>query len=151
MRVHSQPGFTLLELMIVVAIIAVVSSMGFVMYRSSVELAEEAVVVKDLTEIHAAIQFYENQNGVLPGSLADLGLGELIDPWGHPYQFLNFSTIKGKGKKRKDRFVVPINTSFDLYSVGPDGKSSAPLTAANSQDDWIVGNDGDYIGSASGY
>ncbi len=52
-------------------------------------------------------------------------------------------------KARKDHFMVPINTDYDLYSMGADGKSLAPLTAKASQDDIIRANDGLFIGRAS--
>ena len=48
----------------------------------------------------------------------------------------------------KDRFLVPINSDFDLYSMGKDGKSQMPLTAKDSRDDIIRANDGAYIGLA---
>jgi len=74
-----------------------------------------------------------------------------LDPWGNPYQYLNFDTVKGVGSVRKDRFLVPLNTDYDLYSMGKDGKSQTPLTAAASHDDIVRANDGRYIGLASGY
>lgn len=89
--------------------------------------------------------------GVCPNTLTDVGYGSFNDPWGQPYQYLNFANTKGKGKMRKDRFLVPINTFFDLYSIGPDGQSSPPLTAKASQDDVIWANDGDYVGVAEQY
>jgi general secretion pathway protein G len=52
---------------------------------------------------------------------------------------------------RKDRFLVPINTFFDLYSMGKDGQSVSPLTAQASRDDVIWANDGAFIGRASDY
>jgi type II secretory pathway pseudopilin PulG len=52
---------------------------------------------------------------------------------------------------RKDRFLVPINSAFDLYSVGKDGASAAPLTVKASQDDIVVANDGGFIGLARRY
>ena len=64
---------------------------------------------------------------------------------------LTSGTDKGKGKMRKDRFLVPINSDFDLYSMGKDGKSSPPLTASASRDDIIRANDGAYVGPAEGY
>ncbi len=50
---------------------------------------------------------------------------------------------------RKDRFLVPINCDYDLYSMGPDGETTAPLTAKKSRDDIIRANDGAYVGPAS--
>jgi general secretion pathway protein G len=52
------------------------------------------------------------------------------------------------GQARKDRFLVPINTDYDLYSMGPDGRSVAPLTANASRDDIIRASDGTFIGRA---
>ena len=49
---------------------------------------------------------------------------------------------------RKDRFLVPINSDFDLYSMGKDRISQIPLTAKASRDDIIRANDGAYIGLA---
>ena len=55
------------------------------------------------------------------------------------------------GQARKDHFLVPLNSDYDLYSKGPDGKSSPPLTAEASRDDIIRANDGAYFGLASDY
>jgi general secretion pathway protein G len=52
------------------------------------------------------------------------------------------------GQARKDRFLVPINSDYDLYSMGPDGMSASPLTAKISQDDIIRASDGLFIGRA---
>ena len=51
------------------------------------------------------------------------------DPWGNPYGYLNLGDKNANGHARKDHSLVPINTDFDLYSMGPDGRSSPPLTA----------------------
>ena len=86
-----------------------------------------------------------------PDSLADVDMLPLLDPWGNPYQYLNITGKVPIGKARKDKFLVPINTTYDLYSMGPDGKSQPPLTAKASRDDIIRANDGGYLGRASGY
>ncbi|MBW2244968.1 MAG: prepilin-type cleavage/methylation domain-containing protein, partial [Deltaproteobacteria bacterium] len=52
---------------------------------------------------------------------------------------------------RKDRFLVPINTSFDLYSMGKDGQTRAPLNPPVSRDDVVRANDGSFIGLAERY
>ena len=86
-----------------------------------------------------------------PATLADAGYGANLDPWGQSYQYLSFANTNGTGAMRKDRFLVPINTYFDLYSMGKDGQSVAPLTGKASQDDVIWANDGDFVGLASDY
>jgi general secretion pathway protein G len=50
---------------------------------------------------------------------------------------------------RKDRFLVPINSDFDLYSMGKDRDTVAPLTAKKSHDDIVRANDGAFVGLAS--
>jgi general secretion pathway protein G len=93
----------------------------------------------------------DRNNMSLPDSLTDINYANYLDPYGNPYQYLNIQTSKGKGKCRKDKFVVPINTDYDLYSMGKDGQSQSPLTAKDSRDDIIRANDGAYIGPAYGY
>lgn len=86
--------------------------------------------------------------------MAEAEADQIRDPWGNPYQYLNLSdpNIKGAtGKARKDHNLVPINSDFDLYSMGKDGKSVSPLTAAASRDDIVRANNGRFIGPASKY
>jgi general secretion pathway protein G len=52
---------------------------------------------------------------------------------------------------RKDRFLVPINSDFDLYSMGADGESMPPLQNPKSRDDVIRAGNGAYIGIAELY
>jgi general secretion pathway protein G len=78
------------------------------------------------------------------------------DAWGNPYQYLKIAgaDLKGSGKDqqaRKDHFMVPVNSDYDLYSMGPDGRSKAPFTAQASRDDIVRANDGRYVGLASEY
>jgi general secretion pathway protein G len=47
--------------------------------------------------------------------------------------------------------LVPINSTYDLYSMGKDGKTKAPITAQDSRDDIIRANDGLFIGLASDF
>jgi len=55
------------------------------------------------------------------------------------------------GQARKDRFLVPLNSDYDLYSNGKDGDSKPPLNAKESHDDVVRANNGAYIGLASQY
>ena len=49
---------------------------------------------------------------------------------------------------RMDRFLHPINSDYDLYSMGKDGETVLPLTARKSHDDVIRANDGSFVGLA---
>jgi general secretion pathway protein G len=98
-----------------------------------------------------AINRFQANQGAYPASLADVGFAALRDPWSNPYQYLDFSGVKGKGQFRKDRNLVPIDSDYDLYSMGPDGDSVPPLTAAASRYDIVRANDGHFIGKAEDY
>ncbi len=46
---------------------------------------------------------------------------------------------------------MPINSDFDLYSMGPDGRSVSPLTSSLSRDDIVRANNGRFVGTAASY
>jgi len=144
-------GFTIVELLVTVAIIFTIAAIAVPRYFSAIDEAKIAKAVADLRTIGTSIVGYEVVNRQYPTTLADVGYGETLDPWGQPYHHTNFANVNGKGAMRKDRFLVPINTFFDLYSIGKDGKSVPPLTASASQDDIIWANDGDFVCLASDY
>ena len=150
---HSHLGFQLLELLIAVAIIsvlAVIAIPGYSKYRDKVNNADAEA---DISSISQAVERYYIEANRYPDSLADVRMSGLLDPWGHPYQYLriNGAKLKGKGSLRKDKSLVPINTDFDLYSMGKDGSTIPPLTAKASQDDIVRANNGKFIGLAADY
>jgi general secretion pathway protein G len=95
---------------------------------------------------------YINDYTVPPDSLADVGYDNLRDPWGNPYKYLKIidNADPGvNGKRRKDHSLVPVNSDYDLYSMGPDGDSKAPFTARASRDDIVRASNGAFIGPVS--
>lgn len=143
-------GFTLVELVVVLAIIATLCAVAIPSYSNYIQQAKDTKVVNEIHSLERDITIYYETQGQYPPSLAALGLGNVLDPWGNPYQYHRI-TGPNDGKARKDRFLHPINTDYDLYSMGPDGKTALPLTAKVSQDDIIRANNGQYIGVASDY
>ena len=144
-------GFTLIELMVVIAIVGLLASIGIPVYSNSIEKAKITKAIGDIYVLEKEIIAYASSNDRYPGSLTDINRGKLKDPWGNSYRYTNIEAVKGLGKLRKDRFLVPLNSDFDLYSAGKDGKTQAPLTAAASHDDIIRASNGDYVGIASAY
>jgi general secretion pathway protein G len=137
--------------MVVVAIIATLASIAVPTYTAYLNKARVVRAIADIKEISRAIDAHKMEKDACPATLYDVGYGNLRDPWGHSYQYFNIATAHGNGALRKDRFLVPINSDYDLYSMGADGQSSSPLTARPSRDDIIRANDGGYVGLASLY
>ena len=144
-------GFTLIEVMVSVCIIGVLSAIATPFYIGFRERARVAVAISDIKTIETAIFNFFADNGSLPDTLAQVGRGNILDPWGNPYSYLRIDggNLKGKGKLRKDHFMVPVNTDFDLYSMGKDGGSASPFTAKASQDDIVRAYNGGYYGKVS--
>jgi len=144
-------GFTLIEVMVSVCIIGVLSAIATPFYIGYRERARVAVAISDIKTIETAIFNFFADNGSLPDTLAQVGRGNILDPWGNPYSYLRIDggNLKGKGKLRKDHFMVPVNTDFDLYSMGKDGGSASPFTAKASQDDIVRAYNGGYYGKVS--
>lgn len=151
----SRPGgVTLIELLVVLAMIVALSAIVVPVYQSYMDDVRLAKVRKDMALIQVHLDRFRTDNaGALPDSLNETPASHLRDPWGNPYQFLNIedADLVGLGKVRKDKNLVPLNTDYDLYSMGEDGDSKAPLTAAASHDDIVRANNGAYIGPASEY
>lgn len=145
-----QHGWTLVELMIVLAIIATLAAIAIPLYADVTERARVARAIAEVRILDSEIAAFEGVNRRLPTSLAEIGRGTLKDPWGNPYQYLEFA-VGPAGQIRKDHALHPLNSTYDLYSKGKDGQSQPPLTAITSRDDIIRANDGGYVGPASGY
>ncbi len=150
-RISDDRAFTLLELMVVVAMIATLIAMSIPVLGDAVEFAYVAQAIGDIRTLQTEITRFEVTMGSLPATLQQAGLGDFQDPWGNPYQYLNFETVQGQGAKRKDKFQVPLNSTYDLYSMGKDGQSVAALTSEPSKDDIVRANDGAFIGLATQY
>lgn len=144
-------GFTLTELLIGVAIVGVLASIALPSYERHRERVRVSQAVADLGGIAVSLKHFETDNLAYPDSLDAVGAGTKLDPWGNPYQYLNLANMKGKGMVRKDKKLNPLNSDFDLYSMGKDGKSQTPLTAKNSRDDIVRARDGRFIGLATDF
>jgi general secretion pathway protein G len=146
---HPQNGFTIVELLVTIAIMGIVSSISVTLYKDYTAGADVNRAISEIRMIDLLIKDYRLTTRRLPPNLAAIGV-EYPDPWGNDYEYLDISTAN-LGQVRKDHNLVPINTDFDLYSMGPDGASVSALTAQSSRDDVIRANNGRYVGTAEGY
>lgn len=152
-RRRSILGFSLVELMIAVTIVGILAAIAYPMYQNYRDRVNRTDAIADIRDIENMIARYQATTDQLPDSLADIGQAGRLDPWGHAYQYLRIAgaNIHGHGKVRKDRSLVPLNTDYDLYSDGKDGKSRTPLTAQASRDDIVRANNGRFVGLATDY
>jgi general secretion pathway protein G len=144
-------GFTVIEVLVVIALIMAIIAIGGPMYGRARDKAMVVRAIAEISTIQKDIAIYTVDHQSLPARLDDVGTTAIRDPWGNPYQYLSFVGLKGKGKMRKDRFLVPLNSDYDLYSMGKDGQSTQPLTAKQSRDDIIRANNGAFIGLAADF
>lgn len=146
-------AFTIIEFAIVILMVALIFTVVSPAIIYHIDSAKSKDTIEVMTEITQDIDDFIVQNGRIPDSLEEVFGTVPLDPWGNPYQYLKITggSIKGKGKLRKDKNLVPLNSDYDLYSMGPDGKSVGPLTAEASQDDIVRANNGGFIGYAADY
>lgn len=65
-------GFTLVEVLIVISLIVVLTSVGMATYSNSVRRSREAVLKEDLFQMRDAIDQYYADKNKYPGTLQDL-------------------------------------------------------------------------------
>lgn len=187
-RARSTAAFTLIEVMIVVAIIGILSATAGTRYSEYVEKARVVRVITELRGIALLLDGTSFDGGTLPETLIEIDAASIRDPWGNPYQYLRIEgdlpsemadaaddglppvaasptgNSGGAGGEppggggataialaRKDRFLVPINSDYDLYSMGPDGDSMPALQTQVSRDDIIRASDGAFYGIAENF
>jgi len=127
LKTHKNHGFTLLEIMLVVMIIALLAGSAIYLMGGNLGVAQDVRVKADIQAIDMQLKLYQSMNGFLPTT--EQGLQALVtrpdtdpkptqwrqlmpkvppDPWYTPYIYEN------PGKHNQN--------SYDLYSAGPDRK-----------------------------
>jgi general secretion pathway protein G len=124
---HDSRGFTLIEVMVVVAILAILAAIIVPRIMGRPEEAKRTKAQIDIKSIEEALNLYKLDNGVYPTT--EQGLEALVkkpdtpplalkwkdggylsrvpqDPWGRPYRYLS------PGE----------HGDFDVYSFGADGE-----------------------------
>jgi general secretion pathway protein G len=152
-------GFTLAELIVVITIVGILSTLGLGVYKDFIDKARNTRAIAEIRMYEKEIMNFLNDTERLPHALVELGLAVTEDPWKNPYQYINFDTSSGAEEKRRTKGAKgkgkgegsPLNFDYDLYSMGKDGMSAPALTDDVSKDDIIRADDGGYTGLASEY
>ena len=74
---ETKRGFTLLELLVVLTVILVLSTIAMFLYQRSLAYAKGTVCQTNLRALHEAITLYSTENDALPASLGQLKLEHL--------------------------------------------------------------------------
>lgn len=141
-------GYTLIELLVTIALVGVLLAILVPSVTDILRGQKQERAVTDLVILANAIDRYTGANGALPEDLSEIDIPTILDPWGRAYEYLP-NTVNGYiGKARKDRFLKPLNSDYDLYSRGPDGETQQPLANPQSHDDIIRAANGAFYGVA---
>jgi general secretion pathway protein G len=132
---EKQQGFTLLEIMLVVTIIALLLGAAIYKLGGNVEYARHVRVTADIQGMNTQLKLYESMNGFFPTT--DQGLQALvIQPDTDPKPTRWYQLYKDVPKdpwQNNYIYICPgIKTpnGYDLYSAGPSRKPGA------GTDDW---------------
>jgi general secretion pathway protein G len=146
-------GLTLVELMIALFVTALLTVIALPSYSRYVNRVRTNKVMIFMASTSLSLEAYYAQHLNYPASLSEVGITDAVDPWGNPYQYLaiDIDPPPNKGKVRRDKNMNPINTDYDLYSNGPDGRSQTQLMARFARDDIVRAGNGSYIGKAQDF
>jgi general secretion pathway protein G len=97
-RRHVRGGFTLMEMLVVVAIIVMLAGVGTYSYMRYLEGARESTAKLQIAHLTEAVEAYKTDFGSFPDSLATLTQPsdgkpayiepkDMNDPWGKPYTY----------------------------------------------------------------
>lgn len=152
---RAQGGYSLLELMIAVGLVGILSAIAVPSYQRYMERAKVSEAVQEMGEIQLRIERFRTRNMRLPTTLAEgtsgLAATMLTDPWGRSYVYYNYAAGTSPDPTRRDKNLKPLNTDYDLYSVGKDGQTEKQLNNAASLDDVVRALDGSFLGYAKDF
>jgi len=146
---HSR-GLTLIELVLAIAIVGILAGVAISRYQDYRERVRVSQAITDIAVMSGKIGLYWQDAHAYPETLAEIG-APVADPWGRPYVYVDLTGINGHGKARKDRKLNPLNSDYDLYSVGKDGVTKPQVSNKDSLDDVIRANDGRFIDLAANF
>ena len=163
MRFRRTAGFSLIELLIVVAIIAALVGVAVPMFQKNIAEAHSAKAKEDLDTIRNALTLYDSQNRPLTGTSLKPLLGRYLqdipkDPWGNDYLLdagvgvvMSFgSDQKAGGTDEDEDIITRYKSDLKIQSCvinGPWGQPQQGTTLVVKFNKPISGSGGAAIGA----
>ena len=141
-------GFTLVELIVVCAVLGTLVAMAMPAFNSYIESAKNTACASDIRTIEKAVTAWllENNRSVPEANLSDMGITNLLDPWKRNYVYTVHTVPEDDPAALKDVTAVKdLNTDYDLYSMGKDGASDLD-PGVTTVDDVVRSSDGNFVG-----
>jgi general secretion pathway protein G len=137
-RSRNDAGYTLLELLVVMGILAVLTAMATPQLMGYFGKAKTQSVQLQIESIGTALELYYMENGSYPSM--SVGLKALVEAtpeaprWNGPYLKKAKNLLDPWG--RSYQYVYPVsNGDYEVYSLGPNGKG----TSASAQERFARG------------
>jgi general secretion pathway protein G len=136
---RSERGFTFIEIMVVVAILAILAALVVPRIMGRTDDAKRTAAKVQIRNIEGALQLYKLDNGVYPST--EQGLKALVekpsvgvipkkwklggylpklpvDPWANPYKYLSPSQSPGQNPGQSSS----LKGEYEIISLGTDGE-----------------------------
>lgn len=136
--------------MLTVALVGLLAAVAYPSYTGYIDRSRVGRAIADIGALSLELARWRTSFGDYPATLAAAGLDGRLDPWGAPYAYLNIALAK-PGQVRRDKNLNPVNTDYDLYSLGRDGETTTAFTAKKARDDVVRANNGGFVGLAEDY
>jgi len=145
-------GFTLIELMIVIAIIGIMAAIAIPNYQSFIQKGKEAEAMGMVRSIEGDIEAFFAKNNYFPLPNELYGGDMPLDPWDQPMVYIPLDGYPAHLPFAKvDQSMTPLNSDYDIFSIGHDGFTNKVVTNENVQDDLLRANNGSFVGRGKEY
>ena len=130
----------MIELIVVVTIIGVLAVMAIPAYNDYLNKTKNASAIGDIRTLSTEISAFYMDRGSNPSGLDKINRAGFLDPWKNEYVYKTTPVLL-------DKIGLPLNTDYDVYSTGADGKNeSSGGDPTTNNDDIVRANDGAFVG-----